>query len=78
MDEVPVVKEYPDVFPEELLVQRRSSFVRFSGITTQKKKPLGSEKMISERTIRTYLLANPNLEDEILLKGGRFVTSQKL
>jgi hypothetical protein len=32
-------------------------------------------EMISERTTRTYLLANLNLEDEILLKGDRFVTS---
>ena len=32
--------------------------------------------MISEQTILTYLLANPNLRDEIHLKGVRFVTSQ--
>src|SRR4051812_8970709 len=34
------------------------------------------EKKICSRTTLTYFLANPNLEDEIHLKGGRFVTSQ--
>jgi hypothetical protein len=34
--------------------------------------------MNSEKTTRTYLLANPNLEGEILLKGVRLVTSQFL
>jgi hypothetical protein len=61
---------------KELLVPRRSNFARFSGITTLKKKQLGSEKMIFEKTTHTYLLAYPNLRDEIHLKGGRFVTSQ--
>jgi hypothetical protein len=61
---------------KELLVPRRSNFARFSGITALRKKQLGNEKMNSEKTTRTYLLANPNLEGEIHLKGGRFVTSQ--
>jgi hypothetical protein len=43
-----------------------------------KKKQLGTEKMNFEKTIRTYLLANPNLEGEIHLKGVRLVTSQNL
>jgi hypothetical protein len=34
--------------------------------------------MNSEKTTRTYLLANPNLEGEIHLKGVRLVTSQFL
>jgi hypothetical protein len=34
--------------------------------------------MNSEKTTRTYLLANPNLEGEIHLKGVRLVTSQCL
>jgi hypothetical protein len=63
---------------KELLVPRRSSFAKFSGVTIPKKKQLGNEKMNFERTIRTYLLANPNLEGEIHLKGVRFVTSQFL
>jgi hypothetical protein len=62
---------------KELPVPRRSNSARFSGITTQKKKQLGSEKMNSEKTTRIYLLANPNLEGEIHLKGVRLVTSQK-
>jgi hypothetical protein len=62
----------------ELLLPRQSSFARFSGITTQKKKQLGNEKMNSEKTTRTYLLANLKLEGEIHLKGVRFVTSQNL
>jgi hypothetical protein len=55
---------------KELLKPRRSSFARFSGITTLRKKQLGNEKMNSEKTTPTYLLANPNLEGEIHLKGG--------
>jgi hypothetical protein len=62
---------------KELLVPRRSNSARFSGVTTRKKKQLGSEKMNFEKTIHTYLLANPNLEGEIHLKGVRLVTSQK-
>jgi hypothetical protein len=34
--------------------------------------------MNSEKIIRTYLLANPNLKGEIYLKGVRLVTSQIL
>ena len=39
-------------------------------------KPPGNERKTYGRTTRTYFLANPNLEGEIHLKGGRFVTSQ--
>jgi hypothetical protein len=63
---------------KELLEPRRSNFARFSGITKLRKKQLGNEKMNSEKTTRTYLLANPNLEGEIHLKGVRLVTSQIL
>jgi hypothetical protein len=63
---------------KELLVPRQSSFAKFSGVTIPKKKQLGNEKMNSEKTILTYLLANPNLEGEIHLKGVRLVTSQFL
>src|SRR3954470_2960670 len=61
-----------------LPVPRQSSFAKYSGTTTLKKKPLGSVRMTSERTIHTYLLAAPNLEDEIHLKGLSLVTSQIL
>jgi hypothetical protein len=61
---------------KELLEPRLSNFARFSGVTILKKKQLGSEKMNFEKTTRTYLLANLNLEGEIHLKGVRFVTSQ--
>jgi hypothetical protein len=61
---------------KELLVPRRSSFAKFSGVTIPKKKQLGNEKMNSKKTTRTYLLANLNLEGEIHLKGVRLVTSQ--
>src|SRR3954468_1993053 len=59
-------------------VPRQSSFAKYSGTTTLKKKPLGSVRMTSERTTHTYLLAAPNLEDEIHLKGVSLVTSQIL
>ena len=39
-------------------------------------KSPGNERKTYGRTTRTYFLANPNLEGEIHLKGGRFVTSQ--
>ena len=55
--------------------QRPSNFARFSGTITQKMKQPGKEKKILKKTIFTFLLANPNLEDEIHLKGVRFVTS---
>src|SRR4051812_6451005 len=57
---------------------RQSSFGKCSGVTTPKRKPLGSVRMTSERTTHTYLLAAPNLEDEIHLKGVSLVTSQIL
>ena len=62
--------------PAELLVARLSSFAKFSGATTRRMKPPGSERKICSRTTLTYFLANPNLEGEIHLKGRRFVTSQ--
>ena len=59
----------------ESLAARLSSFAKFSGATTRRMKPPRSRKICS-RTTLTYFLANPNLEGEIHLKGGRFVTSQ--
>src|SRR3954462_660670 len=61
-----------------LHVPRQSSFAKYSGATTLKKKPLGSVRMTSEGNTHTYLLAAPNLEDEIHLKGVSLVTSQIL
>jgi hypothetical protein len=63
---------------KESLVPRQSNFAKVSGVTIPRKKQLGNEKINSEKTIRTYLLANPNLEGEIHLKGVRLVTSQVL
>ena len=62
--------------PVELLAARLSSFAKFSGATTRRMKPPGSERKICSKTTLIYFLANPNLEGEIHLKGGRFVTSQ--
>src|SRR3954469_6029300 len=61
-----------------LPVPRQPGFARCSGATTLKRKPLGSVRMTSERTTHTYLLAAPNLGDEIHLKGVSLVTSQIL
>jgi hypothetical protein len=61
---------------KESLVPRQSNLAKFSGVTIPRKKQLGNERMNSEKTIHTYLLANPNLEGKIHLKGVRFVTSQ--
>src|SRR3954462_11015760 len=61
-----------------LPVPRQSSFAKYSGATTPNRKPLGSVRMTSRRTTHTYLLAAPNLEDEIHLKGVSLVKSQIL
>ena len=62
--------------PAESPAARLSSSAKFSGVTTLRMKPPGNERKIYGRTTLTYFLANPNLEGEIHLKGGRFVTSQ--
>src|SRR5215216_4743988 len=62
---------------KELLGLRLLNSAKFNGTIIPKKKPHGKEKMIFEKTTLTYLLANPNLEGEIHLKGVRFVTSLK-
>jgi hypothetical protein len=49
----------------ELLAPKRSGFARFSAVTIPKKKPHGNKRTIFEKTTHTYLLAIPNLEDEI-------------
>jgi hypothetical protein len=51
-----------------ILAPRPSSFARYSGITTQRKKPLGSVKKLFEKITLTYLLAIPKLEGELHLK----------
>src|SRR3954469_23312673 len=56
---------------------RLSNSAKFNGTIIPKKKQHGKEKMIFGKTTLTYLLANPNLEGEIHLKGVRFVTSLK-
>ena len=60
----------------ELHVVRLLSFAKFIAATIPRMKPPGKERMVYGKTTHTYFLANPNLEDEIDLKGGRFVTSQ--
>ena len=62
--------------PVESCAAWLSSFAKFSGATIPRMKPPGNERKTYGRIIRTYFLANPNLEGEIHLKGGRFVTSQ--
>ena len=62
--------------PAKSPTARLSSFIKFSGATTPRMKPPGSERKTYGRITLTYFLANPNLEGEIHLKGGRFVTSQ--
>ena len=63
-------------FLAELFAARSSSFAKFSGATIPRRKPPGSESKTYGNTTHTYFLASPNLEGEIHLKGGRFVTSQ--
>ena len=55
--------------PAESPAARLSSSAKFSGVTTLRMKPPGSERKIYGRTTLTYFLANPNLEGEIHLKG---------
>ena len=60
----------------ELHAAKLSSFAKFSGAIIPRMKSPGNEKKTYGKTTHTYFLANPNLEGEIHLKGGRFVTSQ--
>src|SRR4051812_33567956 len=62
---------------KELHGLRLSNSAKFNGTIIPKKKQHGKEKMIFGKTTLTYLLANPNIEGEIHLKGVRFVTSLK-
>ena len=62
--------------PAESPAARLSNFAKFSGVTTPRMKPPGNERKTCGRTTLTYFLADPNLEGEIHLKWGRFVTSQ--
>ena len=55
---------------------RLSSFAKFSGATIPRMNPPGNERKTYGKTTHTYFQSNPNLEGEIHLKGGRFVTSQ--
>ena len=56
--------------------RRKACFAKFSGVIILRRKPPRNERKIFARTIRTYFLANPNLEGNIHLKGVGFVTSQ--
>jgi hypothetical protein len=47
---------------------------KFSGVTTQRKKLLGKEKMSLWQNFLSYFPIFLNLEDEILFKGVGFVT----
>src|SRR3954467_9713926 len=61
--------------PKESQGRRLLSVAKCNGIIIPKRKQHGKEKMIFGKTTLTYLLANPNLEGKIHLKGVRFVTS---
>jgi hypothetical protein len=54
---------------KELHAPRPSSSAKYSGITTQKRKPHGNVKIPFEKNIHTYLLAFSKLEGELHLKG---------
>ena len=62
--------------PAESPAARLSSFAKFSGATISKMKPRANARKTYGKITLTYFLANPNLEGEIHLRGGRFVTSQ--
>ena len=66
------MRRSPSIFfslPAELHAARLSSFAKFDGTTIPWMKPPGNENKIYGKTTHTYFLANPNLEDEIHLKG---------
>ena len=63
-------------FLAESHATKLSCFARFSGVTIPKMKPPGNERKTYGRITLTYFLANPNLEGEIHLKGGRFPNFQ--
>jgi hypothetical protein len=54
---------------KDLHAPKPSSFAKYSGVTTRKRKPLGNVKIPFEKNTHTYLLAFPKLEGELHLKG---------
>jgi hypothetical protein len=54
---------------KELHAPKPSNSAKYSGVTTLKRKPLGSVKIPFEKITHTYLLAFSKLEDELHLKG---------
>jgi hypothetical protein len=54
---------------KELHAPKPSIFAKYSGVTTLRRKPLGSVKITLETITHTYLLAFPKLEGELHLKG---------
>ena len=63
-------------FASRVTRSKLSSSAKISGATIPKMKPPRNERNTNAKTIHTYFLANPSLEGEIQVKGGRFVTSQ--
>ena len=61
----------------------RMEYMRFDGTLTMILRVVAPQTPCDDRwifedpqTLTYFLLASPNLEDEIHFKGGRFVTSQ--
>ena len=57
------------------LTGKSENFTRFSGSITQSQKQLGSRKNSLGISIQSGFPKQPNLEDEIHSKWGRFVTA---
>jgi hypothetical protein len=53
---------------------RAFGYVRFNGVTMQRMRLLGNKRTSYRQNFPSSFLAQPNLEDEIPFKGGRFVT----
>jgi hypothetical protein len=54
---------------KEIHAPKPSSSAKYSGVTTLRRKLRGNVKIPFEKNTHTYLLAFPNLEGELHLKG---------
>ena len=84
---MPLPEEQRRNFPENLrrptLSRIRMEYMSFDGTVTMLLRVVAPQTPCDDRWIlrrppnpNLFLLASPNLEDEIHFKGGRFVTSQ--
>ena len=82
LPEEPRERNYTKYLRRPALSRIRMEYMSIDGTVTMFQRVVapdpGNDRWILRRpqTLTYFLLASPNLEDEIHFKGGRFVTSQ--